>query len=620
VDDYFEINFEDFLSLLIEKANELILVLFISMLFAFAYFSFSPKIYESVTTIEIPKQGSSITDNVFSATKSTSSLEGQIRLYSSDDVISLAIKKYNEDNNNELMLSPEILKNNLTISRNRQNPEIVDIFFTSSDPIFVKSFLEALNKSFAEERLEYSKKDLYSTISFLDKEIPALVQKLEEAENNLAEQTKLIGSSELKTEESKVRFLESLNDQINVIKLRELEIKEFYREDHPLYQTLLLQKKLLESEKIKLQENIESLSNDQFQIEALKAQVNIFADAISDLRERRINYSLEAASTVDNLKINIQPSPSYIISPTQYIFILPFLLVFATYFFLFIFRFSKKPIVDEGGMRNLLTNDNFLGSLAEERLGSTENFEINEELKKKVIFSLKEKLKVSKTISVVSSLGNVGKSFLCAELFSRLTEQGLSVCLIDADFRKKTTTKFFLHGIEIPKELEEIKINESKYMIGSSIVIPAVDTDNPTKVLESKAFSNFYEDLTNRFDVVIVDTPPWFLFVDAEIVSKLTSSILYVAKSHRTSEKDIISFLEVIKNLNKDIYFVLNFLKLFNRVLNYKVGYPKYSYQNYYYYGSYYDKPKISQKSKFFAILPPPFRKFMNKWFVNKNE
>ena len=142
MDDYFEINFEDFLSLLIEKANELILVLFISMLLAFAYFSFSPKIYESVTTIEIPKQGSSITDNVFSATKSTSSLEGQIRLYSSDDVISLAIKKYNEDNNNELMLSPEILKNNLTISRNRQNPEIVDIFLQVLTQSLLNLFLK----------------------------------------------------------------------------------------------------------------------------------------------------------------------------------------------------------------------------------------------------------------------------------------------------------------------------------------------------------------------------------------------------------------------------------------------------------------------------------------------
>ena len=125
-------------------------------------------------------------------------------------------------------------------------------------------------------------------------------------------------------------------------------------------------------------------------------------------------------------------------------------------------------------------------------------------------------------------------------MFSKLTEQGLNVCLIDADFRKKTTTKFFLHDIKVPKDLEEIKTNESKFMIGNSIVIPAVDTKNPIEILESKAFSNLYEDLTNRFDVVIVDTPPWFLFVDAEIVSRLTSSILYVAKSHQTSEKDLI--------------------------------------------------------------------------------
>ena len=344
-----------------------------------------------------------------------SSLEGQIRLYDSDNVVSSAIKKYKEDNN-ELILTPAFLKSNLTISRNRQNPEIVDIFFRSSDPIFANSFLKFLNESFAEERLEYIKKDLYSAIFFLDEEIPILIKKLEDAEKKLVEQTKLIGSSELKTEESKVRFLESLNDQINVIRLRELEIKEFYREDHPLYQTLLLQKNLLESEKLKLQENIESLSNDQFQIEALKAQVSVFADAISDLRERRINYSLEASSTVDNLKINIQPSPSYIISPTQLIFTMPFLFTFFAYFAFFLSRAFRKIIVDEEGIRRLLMKNKFLGSLADETFDSSENFEINTELKKK-LFNLKDRLKISKTISVVSSRGDVGKSFFVLNYF-----------------------------------------------------------------------------------------------------------------------------------------------------------------------------------------------------------
>ena len=84
MDDYFEISLEDLLSLLVEKANTLILVLLISMMLAFAYFSFSPKVYESNTTIEIPRQVSSITDSGNSVTESASSLEGQIRLYSSE--------------------------------------------------------------------------------------------------------------------------------------------------------------------------------------------------------------------------------------------------------------------------------------------------------------------------------------------------------------------------------------------------------------------------------------------------------------------------------------------------------------------------------------------------------
>ena len=209
MDDYFEISFEDLLSLLIEKANTLILIFSFMMTLAFFYYSFSPKVYESVTTIEIPRKASPITDSRISATESISSLEGQIRLYTSDDVIKLAIEKYNDSNDSRLILNPEFLKNKLSIARNRQNQEIVDIFFQNSDPIFARTFLSILNESFAEKRMEYNRKDLYSAISFLDEEIPILITKLEEAENNLAEQTKLIGSSELKTEDSKVRFLKA---------------------------------------------------------------------------------------------------------------------------------------------------------------------------------------------------------------------------------------------------------------------------------------------------------------------------------------------------------------------------------------------------------------------------
>ena len=617
MDDLIEIKLEDFLQLFIEKANILLLTLIISIIASFYYFLFSTKTFQSTTTIEIPRQLASITNDLVANQETINSLEGQIRLYDSNNVIQLAIQKYNKARNVQINLSISELKSSLNISRNRQNQEIVDISFQSTDPKFSKDFLLFMNESYAEIRMTYLRKDLTEAIFFLDQEIPKLSNQMAEVEYELSEKIKKIGSSELKTEQSKVRFLESINDQINVIRLRELEIKEFYKEDHPLYQTLLLQKKLLEDEKIKIQANIDNLTNDQLQVASLRAQIDIFEQTIADLREKRINYSIEATSALDNLRVNIQPTEGSVVSPTLVVFTYPFVLVFQVFVLLMLFKIIKRPISDEDYLRKCIPKDSFIGSIADHSHDFEMNNHIHEELMKKAAYTIKERLQNHKTLSVISSRGDVGKTFVCVELFTRLNAQGSKVCVIDADFRKKTLTKSLLPNIQCPENLEECKSNKQNYMIGNSIVIPAFKHDNPVQILESKNFSEFFEELKKEFDFIIIDTPPWSLFVDAEIVSKLSSATLYIARSNETTENDVMSFLKK-NNYDKPIYFLLNFLRLYKKIMNYKVGYPKYSY-NYYSYGSYYAKPKISRKSRFFAIIPPPFKKFFDKWLKNKN-
>ena len=83
----------------------------------------------------------------------------------------------------------------------------------------------------------------------------------------------------------------------------------------------------------------------------------------------------------------------------------------------------------------------------------------------------------------------------------------------------------------------------------------------------SEEFKSQLEKLKQDYDLVICDTPPWGLFVDAKIVSQYFDASLYVVGNKISTFKDIILFNKDIEGINKNIdvkYFYNKFDIFFN--------------------------------------------------------
>ncbi len=206
---------------------------------------------------------------------------------------------------------------------------------------------------------------------------------------------------------------------------------------------------------------------------------------------------------------------------------------------------------------------------------------------------LRTSLMYSKTnekcrVILISSSGpGEGKTTTIANLAITYANLGKKVLLIDSDLRKPVMHKVFkldkspgvttyLSGTDT--ELSNI-VNESGVknldILTSGIVPP-----NPSELLDSSSFSDMLNELKEKYDVILFDTPPLIAVTDAFILMKHITNFVLVVRSGVTQK---MALDRVIANLSqagfKETGVVLNDLKESH---SYGAGY-YYNYYQYYY-------------------------------------
>ena len=166
-----------------------------------------------------------------------------------------------------------------------------------------------------------------------------------------------------------------------------------------------------------------------------------------------------------------------------------------------------------------------------------------------------------KTILVTSCFPNEGKSDVVFQLAKEMGMAGKKTVLLDADIRKSVLVQRYLVDSDV-KGL-------SQYLSGQA---PVRD------ILYGKVFAKLMIELKQRYDYVLIDTPPMANVVDAAIVGKVCDGAILVIESgfvgYRAAQK-------AIKQLEKSGTHMLG------AVLN-KVDARKEKYYSYYSYGSKY--------------------------------
>ncbi|MFW0716680.1 GumC family protein [Pedobacter sp. N23S346] len=153
--------------------------------------------------------------------------------------------------------------------------------------------------------------------------------------------------------------------------------------------------------------------------------------------------------------------------------------------------------------------------------------------------------KEDKIIQVSSSIPGEGKSFVAQNLAIAMSLIGKKVLLLELDLRRPKLirgfpeldgpglTDYLIDTADIDGIIQQAKVNgkpvENLSLISSGGIPP-----NPTELIGSEKFSDLMEKLKNKFDYIIVDTPPISLVSDALVFAKFSSVSLYVVRHEYT--------------------------------------------------------------------------------------
>lgn len=163
-----------------------------------------------------------------------------------------------------------------------------------------------------------------------------------------------------------------------------------------------------------------------------------------------------------------------------------------------------------------------------------------------------------KRILVTSSEPGEGKSTTSGNLALAFAQDEKKVILIDCDLRKPSLHKKF--RISNNRGLSDVIIDRDKlnkciqkrteYL---DILTAGKIPPNPSEMLGSQAMSSLLDELSNIYDVIILDSPPVLAVTDAQILSTKSDGVVLVVRAEKTKKDTVIAAKGVLDKVNANI-------------------------------------------------------------------
>lgn len=206
-------------------------------------------------------------------------------------------------------------------------------------------------------------------------------------------------------------------------------------------------------------------------------------------------------------------------------------------------------------MRTQKTQEQVSGFMAQRRqiLNKNTNFAIQEAYKRlrtNIRFSIRDQK--CKKFCLTSGMAGEGKSITLLNLAISIAQTGKKVLLIDADLRRPAVARLLVE--KASPGLSEVLVGEVKAVDAiRPEVYPNLDIlfsgeipPNPSEILSSELMQSLIETSAEKYDYILVDTPPVNVVTDACIIASLLDGVLLLVREGR-SKKDAVR--QAINNL-----------------------------------------------------------------------
>jgi len=309
-----------------------------------------------------------------------------------------------------------------------------------------------------------------------------------------------------------------------------------------------------------------SLPYTQRKLLGIERKFNLSENVYMSLLEQRIQAQIIKASTLPDCEVIEPPRYISIQSPKKMILLVGalFLGMMIPSIFVLSKKFFTTKILTKEELRKY-TRLSQIGSIPADSKSeinviagqpnsiTAESFH---SLRSNIIYYLMGKL--NQVILVTSTMEGEGKSFSALNIASSLAVTNNKTILVEFDLRRPSAlyTKLGVRGLVgvssylINKaSLEEVTISSDVENL--DLVLAGQVPPNPIELISSKKTEELFKELREKYDYIVIDTPPYGVLTDSFVLMKYADIKIYVTRLGYVNKRILLSSFEDIAS--KDI-------------------------------------------------------------------
>ncbi|AIV89945.1 polysaccharide biosynthesis tyrosine autokinase [Burkholderia pseudomallei] len=462
----------------------------------------------------------------------------------------------------------EALQDNLDVQERVKQSDVVVASLRDTDPDLVSRALNEIGRQYIAQNIQRKSAEAAQSLEFLNGQLPTLKQQLTDSEARLTKLRDEHGSVDL-TEEAKLVLAQSADAKTRLLELQQKrqELLSRFMPKHPSVVAIDQQIAALDGYRGTAEQQIKRLPALQQQFVRLMLDVKVNTDLYTALLNNMQQLQLVRAGKVGNVRlVDTAAVPEVPVKPKKALVALASLLLGVLA--------GCGTAVGRSMLFHGISDPNEI----ERRLGlsvyatvprSDRQRALTERAKHKAralsllcvahpdepavesLRSLRTALQFAmldaknNVVVIAGPAPGVGKSFVSANLAAVLTMAGKRVLLIDGDIRKGHLNDYL--GLARGKGFSELIAGSAQpddvlhrdVIAGLDFISTGAMPKNPAELLLNARVSTLIDTFSQRYDAVVIDSPPVLAVADTGILAATAGTAFLVTLAGSTKLGEI---------------------------------------------------------------------------------
>ncbi|GAU07089.1 polysaccharide biosynthesis tyrosine autokinase [Burkholderia stabilis] len=469
---------------------------------------------------------------------------------------------------NSRLKTIEDIRDRLNVQERVKQSDVVVASLQDTDPKWVSDTMNEIGRQYVRQNIERKSAEAAQSLEFLTAQLPQLKQQLTDSEARLTKLRNEHGTVDL-TEEAKLALVQTADAKTRLLELQQKrqELMSRFTDRHPSVAALDEQIAALNGYRNTAELQIRRLPDLQQEAVRLMLDVKVNTDLYTALLNNMQQLQLVQAGKVGNVRlVDVAAVPEVAVRPKKALVAVASLLlgllagcgaaivrsmlfhgisdhneierrlglaVYATVPISEHQRDLAEEAARKSGHKSVLSID-FPNEPAVECLRS---------LRTALQFAMLEAK--NNIVMIAGPAPGVGKTFISANLAVVMASAGKRVLLIDGDIRKGRLHDYlgfprdrgFTELIAGSARVEDVMHRE--VVDGLDFISTGTMPKNPAELLLNRNLASLLDDLSSRYDIVIVDSAPVLAVPDSGILGAFAGTALLVTLAGKTKLGEI---------------------------------------------------------------------------------